>query len=864
MAIPNYLAKIKSSGVYRYVFDKSEVPSSERTSMRLVVGYSEHGPFNTPVYIEDAQDFINTFGNISRRLERKGVFFHRLALQALSAGPILALNIKPFKNETTKMVSFNASDTLCRGKIQIEAKVNAVELYKVKSDTGEKETPEVLRYFTSPEPDYALVGGKMQFVGSLSTDAKFVRLIEKGTETFWSSADVEGAKIVQGKTVKAHFPLTHCFFNGKYHKIENNKIEIEGAQTDLQDKICASALIAMDGTTTAGEKLHTIYDTNRFWKVTDSPMDITPMETDKAKKDYLRIVQTSSREDSVTIFARPVVPAGYQVKISDWFAQETVQEMPHYLQALRDHFVSEFFMEIYVFKGDFRNAKLFTEEGGFGTYVKKVGEDAKFYPFCKVTDKAGTGAPNMTTGDVSVRTNPDYKDPMGNSGDALAAMAENPAAHFVGRYQGILFPNFLDPNGRSISLDSAFNAGYAAHKCIMGMNESILDDIYEADINGNEIYDTGTEQAPYQIGGLPTTGIADLVRAFTSGVKVENGNIVAQPSCSSIIGYFLEGFTYSTISRSETGRSMVEDKIYSVLGYKGMYEALTNNADIDYKYWVDTFQGFAGVAMKATIASIIKKKFNALGILNFPPMNECMSYVGFPGLRGGFDMTQVTRAGSGITLPVEVQGASWVAYYTQVQMTDGVNKFTVPSGALVSNLFMEKWSTRQPYYIVAGPNNGRINYPNVVGSDYPYSQADLDALEPFGVNAIVYIPRKGLVINSNQTAKQTPVTALSKVHIRELVTYLQDTVEDMLRGYQWELNTSVLRDAIRAKCEVYCDLIKANGGLYEYKVQCDDKNNPPEIIDNEMVVVDIEIEPARGAGKMVQTLTIHRTGGISK
>ena len=27
MRLPSYLAKIKSSGVYRYVFDKSEIPS---------------------------------------------------------------------------------------------------------------------------------------------------------------------------------------------------------------------------------------------------------------------------------------------------------------------------------------------------------------------------------------------------------------------------------------------------------------------------------------------------------------------------------------------------------------------------------------------------------------------------------------------------------------------------------------------------------------------------------------------------------------------------------------------------------------------------------------------------------------------
>ena len=51
MSLPNYLAKIKSSGIYRYVFDKSLVPPQAAETLRLVVGYSEKGPFNTPVYL---------------------------------------------------------------------------------------------------------------------------------------------------------------------------------------------------------------------------------------------------------------------------------------------------------------------------------------------------------------------------------------------------------------------------------------------------------------------------------------------------------------------------------------------------------------------------------------------------------------------------------------------------------------------------------------------------------------------------------------------------------------------------------------------------------------------------------------------
>ena len=44
---------------------------------------------------------------------------------------------------------------------------------------------------------------------------------------------------------------------------------------------------------------------------------------------------------------------------------------------------------------------------------------------------------------------------------------------------------------------------------------------------------------------------------------------------------------------------------------------------------------------------------------------------------------------------------------------------------------------------------------------------------------MVYRPNFGTFINANQTAKQTPVSALSKVNVRELVIYLQDEIENV-------------------------------------------------------------------------------------
>jgi phage tail sheath protein FI len=77
------------------------------------------------------------------------------------------------------------------------------------------------------------------------------------------------------------------------------------------------------------------------------------------------------------------------------------------------------------------------------------------------------------------------------------------------------------------------------------------------------------------------------------------------------------------------------------------------------------------------------------------------------------------------------------------------------------------------------------------------------------------------------------------------------------------MNTQALRDTIKAKADAICEKIMNNGGIYAFVNVCDETNNTPEVIDNEMIILDTEIEPARGAGKMVHQLTIHKTGGLT-
>jgi len=52
MALSPQLQQFKSSGVYRLEFDKSQTVNIPAETIRLVVGRSKKGPYNTPVLLK--------------------------------------------------------------------------------------------------------------------------------------------------------------------------------------------------------------------------------------------------------------------------------------------------------------------------------------------------------------------------------------------------------------------------------------------------------------------------------------------------------------------------------------------------------------------------------------------------------------------------------------------------------------------------------------------------------------------------------------------------------------------------------------------------------------------------------------------
>lgn len=356
-------------------------------------------------------------------------------------------------------------------------------------------------------------------------------------------------------------------------------------------------------------------------------------------------------------------------------------------------------------------------------------------------------------------------------------------------------------------------------------------------------------------------------------VRIENG---LNQEIGTMEPVYLKGYTYEHPKPDGVGqRAKLEwqnFQLSALTEYKGLRTGLLNKSEIDFRYVIDGFETYVDAGAKNVLSYLAKQKQNAFAILNFPSVKTFVKcpYSSFTDAKGVFNVQYVVdgfnkkKAHTTVfSLPSNDEGASFAAFYTPLKLSDGTIDSVVPSAGLVSNLFMEKYNSRLPYEIVAGPNYGAMSVSGLVGPDYNYSSDELNIIEPFGVNCMVYRPSFGTFINANQTAKQTPKSALSSVNVRELVIYIMDEVEKILQSYQWEFNNQTVRNKIKDRADSICARVQANGGIQAYLNVMDDSNNTPDIIDNEMAILSTHIEPGRGMGKMVHELTLYRTGQMN-
>lgn len=881
MALPNYLRTIKSSGMYRFTFDKSEIPGELVENLRLIVGYSEKGPFNTPVYVDSPSKFIQIFGGINKKLERRGCFFHRMTLQALTAGPVVVLNLKPFNTnpgnpEKLSVASFNPSDNVAITANAVLQKWNVENVYNTTRFWTLEPSGLGTRYYE--ELVNGTQGGKEKYITVSATDS-----VNTSCTYFIRGYRPDGYNIT---------------FSEWYSSVLNGEelpSYLEGHEYDKLEEYFAEVFVFRGQMTPA---IATSESLSKYFIVEDGNVTLRPFLYNAFgdKIDTLAALSNDSNSNFVGWYSGILIPEfkgsnGSYISLdlafnSDYDNHKMMMNLN--IDALYDGSVT---LNDINMSGWTRISQVEGNEVGkanpdFNTLTTLSFNGLKptasiLYTFDGTMDSIGDGynEPNLyiyVGGEESLDVSTLGQMSITKSHTVTAGVGEGTDSGDATDLDGEIEPQAVATENPSGFYDALSTITVGTKILCRGENNTYVTSTITNVTTEDEIDSTTGELTSTTLTlTYETDGVTSPLFANGNAQSIAICNSFVTCSCDNITPAYFEGYTYNLTPPTSKMSSKLEwqDKIFRALvDYEGIRIALTSRKDIQYHYIIDTFESFIGTEIKSTLTLIAKDKDNALALCNFPSMTSFKNcdYTSFTDSEGRLQTRFIKEGGNKqkqigrkFTLPSEGNGASFASFNTPVVLSDGTVKTTCPSAALVSNNFVAKYDNRFPYSIVAGPVYGNITAQGLVGPDFNFSRADLDNLEPMGVNCMVYEPGRGTYINSNQTAKQNPVTALSKINVRELVIFLQDEIEKMLQAYQWEFNTQALRDTIKSKADTICSQIVGNGGMYKFINVCDETNNTDDVINNEMLVLDTSIEPGMGSGKMVQTLTIYRKGGMS-
>lgn len=334
-----------------------------------------------------------------------------------------------------------------------------------------------------------------------------------------------------------------------------------------------------------------------------------------------------------------------------------------------------------------------------------------------------------------------------------------------------------------------------------------------------------------------------------------------------------KGFKVRTASLPD-GTEETQENILNIVS-KGtpLYRALTNKEAIDYRYLVDSFGLGLVEKSKQQLADICGSRKDIFGFLNMPSIRSFKTSTSPTYVDNNGDLvaeyiakgSNPDKAAAFTYTFADGEGSTCVGYFTPyIKVDDDGRQVTMPPAAHVATTYMRKHTSNlggiTPWTIAAGVTNGRIT--NIIGLEHDYTNEDIEFLNQAQMNPIVFKRNRGHVIETENTAQTLQRSALSFIHVREVLIELERELSRMLLDFQWQYNTPDIRAEIKLRADSICETYVNRNGLYNYFNKMDDENNTSEIIDNQIGVLDTYVEPIKGMGIIVNNVTILRTGAI--
>ena len=197
-------------------------------------------------------------------------------------------------------------------------------------------------------------------------------------------------------------------------------------------------------------------------------------------------------------------------------------------------------------------------------------------------------------------------------------------------------------------------------------------------------------------------------------------------------------------------------------------------------------------------------------------------------------------------------------YANWVKVSDMVSgrKTWLPFSGYAAAVFARSDAAANQWAAPAGLNRGIFN---VIDIAFNPNQKQRDRLYEISVNPVVFFTNDGYSVMGQKTL-QTKPTAFDRVNVRRLFLALERATQRALKYFVFEPNTEFTRNRLRNTILPIFEFAKNTEGLYDYLIVCDDRNNTPDSIDRNELIVDIYLKPVRTAEFLLVNFIATRTG----
>jgi len=204
--------------------------------------------------------------------------------------------------------------------------------------------------------------------------------------------------------------------------------------------------------------------------------------------------------------------------------------------------------------------------------------------------------------------------------------------------------------------------------------------------------------------------------------------------------------------------------------------------------------------------------------------------------------------------------SNYVATYhpwVKILDTDKNKPVWVPPSVVLPGVIAFNDAVGAEWYAPAGLNRGGL--PNVLEVKTRLTHDERDTLYTNRINPIATFPGQGATVFGQKTLQAKP-SALDRINVRRLLIAVKKYIASSTRYLVFENNTAATRNRFLSIVNPYLESIQQRNGLYAFKVVMDDSNNTPDVIDRNIMVGEIYLQPAKTAEFIVLDFNILPTG----